>query len=71
MSFNLQATSFKLRSSSYELQVTSYETQDASYKQRDTRYKIVTAPADDSTVQPCILVRMYGADLHRTLIELS
>ncbi len=42
-----------------------------SYELRDLKYKIAFSPTDDSTVQPCTVVWLYGTDLHRTLIELG
>jgi hypothetical protein len=45
-----------------------------SYELRDWRYTdklIMPVPADDSVAQPCTVVWLYCADLHRTLIELN
>jgi hypothetical protein len=66
-SHELRASNSELRASSFKLRLlaTRYEIRDMSYELRDTRYKIAPAPADDSTVQPCAVVWLYGTDLHR------
>jgi hypothetical protein len=71
MSYELQASSCKLQASNYEPQVMSYEISDTSYKLRDTRHKIAPALAYYSMVQASTVARLYCADLHHTLTELS
>jgi hypothetical protein len=66
-----RAMSFKLQGASFKLQAMNYTLQATGYKLREMKYKIAPTTADDSTVQPCTMVGLYGPDLHCTLIELS